>query len=273
MRAKNTSRPSPQRLPGPLEVHSGVGSIDAKRQRAFRLISACVLLLIGGLAPGAGSFGTMALAATPGDVPIAISKAPQIVRRDQWQAKPALPGMMPQQPRAIILHNTGVAQNSKTALETKMRGLQSYSQKPGMVTATLRKPAWPDVPYHFYIDVSGRIAEGRDIGFAGDTNTGYDTENYIQIAVEGDFEVETPLPVQMAALDELLDWLMLSWNIPVERISVHKDHAATDCPGRHFMTLLPELLKHVAARRKREIARTCAQAPPADFAANYCQAR
>jgi hypothetical protein len=198
---------------------------------------------------------------------------PAIVTRDQWQAKPALPGMKQQNPLAIILHNTGEPQNPKVSLETKMRNLQSFSQKPGMVTPTHSKPAWPDVPYHFYVDVSGRIAEGRDIRFAGDTNTSYDTTNYIQLVVEGDFEKEMPLPAQMAALEELLAWLTLSWNIPVDRISVHKDHAATDCPGRNFMTLLPGVLRRVALRRKNEIARACAQLPSSDFAAAYCRTR
>jgi hypothetical protein len=85
----------------------------------------------------------------------------------------------------------------------------------------------------------GRIAEGRDIIFAGDTNTKYDTSGYIQIVIEGDFEKESPDPAQLVALRELLVWLLVSWKIPNDAISTHKDHAPTDCPGKNFLTLLP----------------------------------
>jgi len=193
----------------------------------------------------------------------AASAKPPIVSREQWKAKPPAVGMTRQHIAGIILHHTGMRASPAISLEKKMQGLQSFSQRPGQVTPTYSKPAWPDIPYHFYVDVGGRIAEGRNIQFAGDTNTNYDTRGYIQVVVEGDFEQESPNSAQLAALRDLLVWLELSWNIPEDKISVHKAHAPTDCPGRNFMGALPNLLIEVAEKRREAITILCGQSRPA----------
>jgi hypothetical protein len=126
-----------------------------------------------------------------------------------------------------------------------MRGLQSFSQNAGEVSPGHRKPSWPDIPYHYYVDAEGQIAEGRETNFAGDTNTGYNTSGFLQIVVEGDFEKEVPSKEQISALRTLLTWILHSRGLTVESISVHKDHAATDCPGRNLMAVLPGLLSQI----------------------------
>jgi hypothetical protein len=174
-----------------------------------------------------------------------LTPSPVIITRKAWGAMQALPGMKPQLVTGIILHNTGVRKNPGTSLERKMRGLQHFSQNPGEVSAGHMKPAWPDIPYHFYVDATGRIAEGRDTNFAGDSNTNYNTSGFIQIVMEGDFEEEVVSTEQLSALRDLLTWVLSSRGLTAESITVHKDHAATDCPGQHFMAVLPGLLAQV----------------------------
>jgi hypothetical protein len=172
--------------------------------------------------------------------------APEIVPRAAWGAKPANTEMMkPQTPREIVIHHTSVKQQPKISLERKLRGLQGFSQKPGTVNGR-PKVAWGDMPYHFYVDAAGRIGEGRDVGYAGDTNTRYSTADRIQIVVEGHFDTEEPSSRQLEALGRLVVWLAGKYRVPAAKISGHNDHVSTDCPGKHLKRYLPGLREKVA---------------------------
>lgn len=166
------------------------------------------------------------------------SDKPDIVDRATWGAKkPILQRMKRQTPREIIIHHTGVRQQPKISLERKLRGLQGYSQG--------KKP-WGDSPYHYYIGVSGRIGEARDVAYAGDTNTKYSVQDRIQVVVEGHFDRDQPTKSQLASLDSLVAWLAHSHNISAPAISGHNDHAQTDCPGKRLKPHLKVLRDQVA---------------------------
>ena len=164
--------------------------------------------------------------------------APQIVTRDQWGAKPPVTERMERQsPTEIVIHHTGVRQQPKLSLERKLRGLQGFSQG---------EKKWGDSPYHYYIDVTGRIGEARDVAYAGDTNTAYSVQDRILVVLEGHFDTETPAPEQVAALKQLIAWLSAKYAIAGSKISGHNDHVPTDCPGKNLKTLLPGLRRSAA---------------------------
>lgn len=166
-----------------------------------------------------------------------------IVSRKAWGAKPAATTLMRRHKiSGLMLHHTSVRQQPRVSLERKMRGLQGFSMRPGRV-GKRRKPRWGDVPYHYYIGVSGRIAEGRSLAYAGDTNTRYSTDGWIQVVVEGDFKKNHPTDAQINSLRRLFKQLRAEHGIPASRISGHNDHASTDCPGPNLKKYLPLLRK------------------------------
>ncbi|MGO9545063.1 MAG: peptidoglycan recognition family protein [Rhodomicrobium sp.] len=168
---------------------------------------------------------------------------PEIVSRSAWGAlPPKIELMQEQKPLAIIIHHTGERQQPRVSLEAKMRGLQNFGMKAGKA-GSLSKPAWGDIPYHYYIDVHGKIGEGRDIDFAGDSTTNFDGDGAIQITVEGDFEREEPTPEQLDSLTKLVTWLTSIYGIPAESITGHGDHDQTNCPGGNLKPFLEELRK------------------------------
>jgi hypothetical protein len=222
------------------------------RSQALDAADGCVMFTRRLLVIGAGATTVTSTPLIPSLVLADYEGArPAILSRLDWHAKPATDGLKPQKVIGVILHHTGVPKNRSISLQTKMQNLQAFSQKPGLVAPGHSKPAWPDVPYHFYIAASGQIAEGRDVNFAGDTNTNYETSGYIQIVVEGDFEKENPDPAQLDALRELLAWILTSRNLPIGSITVHRDHAPTTCPGRNLQIMLPKLLSELSTIRRK----------------------
>jgi hypothetical protein len=169
--------------------------------------------------------------------------APSLVSRSVWKAKPAKVHLMKKQvPVSIVIHHSGSKRNTRSSVEKKLQNLQKFSQKKGRVGLKV-KPAWGDVPYHFYINNDGKIGKARDVMYAGDTNTGYNTKNKIQIVVEGNFVLEKPTKGQKISLKKLLCWLRKKYKISKNEVYGHNEKASTACPGKNLTSILPELLK------------------------------
>ncbi|MGB0843931.1 MAG: peptidoglycan recognition protein family protein [Alphaproteobacteria bacterium] len=157
----------------------------------------------------------------------------QVLSRGEWNAKPGIESRMKRQViREIVVHHTGVRKQSKYSLKQKLKFLQEYSQG---------EKRWGDVPYHFYIDMNGDVAAGRELAYAGDTNTGYNPANRIHIVVEGDLENERPSDRQIAVLRTLVKQQQAEHGLDPNAVSGHMDHASTDCPGQYLYPVLPSL--------------------------------
>jgi N-acetylmuramoyl-L-alanine amidase len=175
-----------------------------------------------------------------------LPEKPHIVSREIWGGQVADTALMHRQvPREIVIHHTSVRQQPGVSLEKKLRGLEGFSRKPGKV-GNGAKPAWGDVPYHFYIDAKGQIGEGRSVSFAGDSNTKYETGGKIQIVLEGHFDREKPDAKQLDALGRLMAWLAADHKIGPDAIAGHNHFAATDCPGKNLTAHLPHLRERVS---------------------------
>ena len=166
---------------------------------------------------------------------------PKLVLRKKWNASDPIGKVKKHRIRFLTIHHTATLQNAKLIIEEKMRNLQRFSQSEGRLASGKAKPAWFDVPYHYYISFDGKIAEGRKIKFVGDTNTEYDPTGHALIVVEGNFQTEEPTSDQLESLQRLVAWVAFKWKVPVSEIKAHNDYAATACPGENLKKLLPAL--------------------------------
>jgi len=164
-----------------------------------------------------------------------------VLSRAAWQAKPAIGNPVRHDIRFLTIHHTGVAQKPSVPLATKIGNLQKWSQREDRTSFAKVKPAWPDVPYHYYIDFNGDIAEGREAKYVGDTNTTYDPTGHLLIVVEGNFQTERPSDAQLRSLDALTKAMAAKYRVPRVRIKGHGDYAQTDCPGANLRPYLSKL--------------------------------
>lgn len=166
---------------------------------------------------------------------------PVVLSRADWGAKKAKKPYEPMVPVRISVHHTEALQAfSKDDAANEMRVIQSFHQ---------HGRGWIDIGYHFVIDGSGRIWEGRPLGVIGahvkDKNDGN-----VGISLMGDFGAphnNHPSTAQIDSLVALMRWLTYAYAIPVDRIKGHRDQEDTSCPGDILYAQLPAIRARVAA--------------------------
>lgn len=98
---------------------------------------------------------------------------------------------------------------------------------------------WGDIGYHYIIDRSGRIWEGRPLQYQG-AHVRDHNENNLGVLLLGNFEQQQPSSAQLQTLQRTLNDLMRTHRVSSSRILTHREWegAATICPGRslqHYM--------------------------------------
>lgn len=133
----------------------------------------------------------------------------------------------------ITLHHSGSSEPLRPDDDPpeKLRALQAWGA---------RDRNWWDVPYHMLLDLDGRVYEGRDFHYMGETNTDYDPSGHFLISVIGNYGRQEPTEAQIEAIADLMAWAVVRFGVPLERIGGHYDYAQTSCPGRHLRGLLED---------------------------------
>lgn len=142
----------------------------------------------------------------------------------------------------ITLHHQGEPFKPGTDPQAYLRRLQSWSRQ---------AKGWLDIPYHYVIDLDGRMYEARQIDYAGDTNTDYDPSGHALIEVVGNFEEVEPNQAQLDAVVELMAMLAAKYKVSLDDIRSHRDHSdKTVCPGANlYRYVKQDYFRHKVALR------------------------
>ena len=133
----------------------------------------------------------------------------------------------------VTLHHTGDAQPLRPGDDPvrRLRGLQAWGA---------RDRNWWDLPYHFLMDLEGKIYEGRDYHYMGETNTTYNPGGHFLISIIGNYERQEPTQAQINAIADLMAWAFKEFDVPLERLGGHYNYATTTCPGQHLRKYLED---------------------------------
>lgn len=108
----------------------------------------------------------------------------------------------------------------------------------------MRERGFADIGYHYVIDDSGQLFEGRDTSVRGAHTSGHNT-GAIGVVLLGNFEEIQPTNRQLAKLETLLKCLVQRY--PIRRLAGHRDFnpGVTLCPGANLAPLLPGIAQAV----------------------------
>jgi hypothetical protein len=179
---------------------------------------------------------------------------PRILVRSDWGAARTLPNHDPMgKVSRITIHHSAMGVEEEAPIEevkAKLRLIQaSHTGYKG----------WADIGYHFIIDCSGRVWEGRPLEYQG-AHAGNNEMNRgnIGICVMGNYDLQKPAAQQIDSLERLVAHLMKEYRIPLRRIYTHKEmndlygRGFTDCPGTNLQREVTAMRRRFAAASDRE---------------------
>ncbi len=192
------------------------------------------------------------------------SRQPVIVQAAYTpQPVPVRPGRVPQQPAPVAVRGGKVSAISRNTWATeaantqKMKAMNGVSRvtihhegsakpnndtTPAQVAATLRliqgqhkkRMGAGDIGYHFIIDRTGMIWQGRDWKYQGAHTSGANSNN-LGVMLLGNFEIQQPSQAQLSSLNGLVASLVRKYGLnPAKDIYGHADFCNTACPGKNL---------------------------------------
>ncbi len=160
----------------------------------------------------------------------------ELLSRSEWGAlKPETPPAKMAQPTRITIHHSGGKEAPDVEREAVERTIKAIQ------TDHTRKRGWNDIGYHFVIDRSGRIWEGRPISQIG-AHAGSQAANdrNAGVLLLGNFDLQTPAAAQISSLERLVDSLRARYKLGRAQVFSHKEVRGdcglgpTNCPGKHL---------------------------------------
>lgn len=215
------------------------GLIDPNAPRIVELRR--MLLPSRGTASAPSGTAAVTAKAAPARPEAVAASGPPVLPRTAWGARRPRPNLdrMTKIWRITVHHTaTRLAGSSSRVAADAIKKFQRQHQD---------EKGWADIGYHYVIDPSGRIWEGRPLTWQG-AHAGTPELNVgnIGVALIGDFTLQQPTASQKKSMADLLDSLCSRYHVDRSHVFTHKEIRPdpTECPG-------PALQRAVDAWRRQ----------------------
>jgi Tfp pilus assembly protein PilF len=162
----------------------------------------------------------------------------RVYSRANWEAKAPRMNIEPMGSvdKITVHHSGGPSFWSQSPVDTavEIQKIQRYHQN---------EQKWADIGYHYIIDRSGAVWQGRKLQYQGAHARGTANLGNIGIVVLGNFLHQGISPAQKEGLETLIEKLSDHFNIPPQRIYTHREilQGKTDCPGPALARCVSEI--------------------------------
>lgn len=143
----------------------------------------------------------------------------------------------------ITVHHSAIllrSQSEKAAAD-QIRSIQQTH---------IKKELCGDIGYHFLIDPSGRIWQGRDLRYQGAHARGDNNRGNIGICLLGNFirgrDGQRPTQAEIESLENLVAHLSSKYAIGQDQVFCHSDLVNTQCPGAYLKGEVDRIARAVA---------------------------
>ncbi len=152
---------------------------------------------------------------------------PEIISKTEWGGGESSGTMRSHFPSSLTVHHQG-SPRPLSPDDDPQQGLRNL-QKWGWSDR-----GWPDLPYHYLLDLDGNIYEGRDVMKVGDTNTAYNPAGKLLITLMGNTDIQAPTKAQLDSMVDLMAWASDYYNIDPATVRGHMEYTPTGCPGKYL---------------------------------------
>jgi hypothetical protein len=168
--------------------------------------------------------------------------------RASWRPLPANRSNLDrmQRPRRVTIHHSAMYFR-----DTRPRA--AAAQIGRIQREHMQNREYGDIGYHFLIDPSGRVWEGRELRYQGAHASGSNNVGNIGICLLGNFvrqnkDGQGPTSAQVQSMEQLVMQMMRHYRFGGDALFCHSDFKNTACPGPRMQPIVKQFAKQLQAR-------------------------